>query len=448
MSDSQSQFKLVYGPEDRPEHLKDTIIYSLQWVLIMFYPVVWGYAIVGVGLGFTGNELAAYMGRVVLMIGVSTLIQAVMGHRLSLISGPNVIPSLAIVAAMAIGGKEYALLSFNAFIISGIIVTILGALGLISYIGKIWTPLALGAMIMMVGLTTSFTGMELISSYQATWPFYVGIFLALLAGWLSIKGKGMLANIPVLITIVSGYAIFMIGGKFDWSLVNNMPTIVLPKVLPYGMEMPPLDLIVTMLIVNIFSAVNLYGNVGGYSSIVGVKVDSKREKRYFTIFGLVESVVASIFGVPVHTAYGENLGFVLLTKIASRFLIIVASVIFIILSFFGKVGGLMAAMPGPVAGAVLLGVASTLIGIGADTVKGAGKTYATREIFIVGFSVFLALGTSRLPQEFFNSLPRLVATLLNNPVIFVIVLVMLMEQIIFRQSPSKSSEGQAEDIGN
>lgn len=433
MTDSQDKLNLVYGPEDKPKSIKDTIIYSLQWVLIMFYPVVWGYAIVGLGLGFEGDQLATYMGRVVLMIGLSTLIQAVAGHKLSMISGPNIIPSLAIVAAMAVGGKEYALLSFNALIISGIIVTIIGALGLMTYIGRVWTPLALGAMIMMVGLSTSFTGMELISSYQATWPFYAGIFLALLAGWLSIKGKGLLATIPVLITIVAGYVIFMVGGKFDWALVNSMPTFVLPKIFPYGMEIPPIDLIITMLIVNIFSAVNLYGNVEGYSDIVGVKVDSKREKRYFTVFGLIETILASVFGVPVNTAYGENLGFVLLTKIASRFLIIIASVVFIILSFFGKMGGLMAAMPEPVAGAVLLGVASTLIGIGADTVKGKGKTFKTREIFIIGFSIFLALGTSMLPQEFFASLPRLAATLLNNPVIFVIVLVIIMEQIVFRE---------------
>lgn len=436
MSNSD-QFKLLYGPDDKPKSMKDTIIYSLQWVLIMFYPVVWGYAIVGVGLGFTGDDLASYMGRIVLMIGVSTLIQTIMGYRLSMISGPNIIPSLAIVSAMVIGGKEYALLSFNAFIIAGIIVAIIGALGLISYIGKIWTPLALGAMIMMVGLSTSFTGLELIASYQSSWPFYVGILLALLAGFLSIKGKGMIANIPVLITIVTGYLVFMIGGKFDWNLVNDMPMFMLPEIFPYGLEMPPLDLIVTMFVVTMFTAVNVYGNVGGYANVINEKVTLTQEKRTFTILGIVETTIASIFGVPPNAVYGENLGFALLTRIASRFLIIIASIIFIVLSFFGKVGGLMAAMPDPVAGAVLLGVASTLIGLGADTVKGDDLKYGTREIFIVGFSVFLALGISQLPQTFFDTLPRLVATLLNNPVIFVILVVMILEQIVFREQKSE-----------
>ena len=433
MNDSKDQVRLAYGPDDKPKSIKDTFIYSIQWVLIMFYPVVWGYAIVGLGLGMSGDVLAAYMGRVVLMIGISTLSQAMLGHRLSMISGPNIIPSLAIVAAYAVGGKEYALLSFNAYIIAGVVVALLGGFGIISFIGRVWTPLALGAMILMVGLTTSFVGMELIASYQATWPYYIGIFLALLCGYLSIKGKGILATIPVLITIVLGYLIFMLGGKFDWELVNSMPIFALPKLFPFGMEIPPFDLIVTMVIVNIFSAINVYGNVQGYTGILGIQLPAVREKKYFTVFGLVEGSLASILGVPSNAPYGENLGLLLLTKVASRTFIIIASSTFIILSFFGKVAGLMAAMPEPVAGAILLGVASTLIGIGADSMKQA-EQFGTREIFIVGFSVFFALGTSMLPAEFFNSLPRLIGTLLNNAVIVVIILIILLEQVVFRES--------------
>lgn len=439
MGENENSFKLVYGPDDKSRSVKDTILYSIQWVLIMFYPVVWGYAIVGLGLEFSGDEMAGYMARVVLMIGICTLLQAIFGHRLSMVSGPNIIPSLAIVAAFAVGGKEYALLSFNAYIIAGIIVAVLGVLGFISQIGKVWTPMVSGAMIMMVGLTTSTVGIGLIASFNATAPFYIGILLALICGWLSIKGKGILGTIPVLITIVLGYVIFMAMGKFDWELVRSMPAIVVPEIFPYGLKVPPIDLIITMTIVNIFSAVNLYGNIQGYTGIIGVKTDTKTERRYFSIFGLIEGVLTSVFGVPSCVSYGENLGLVLLTRVASRFFIIVASIVFIVLSFFGKIDGLMAAMPQPVAGAVLLGFASTLIGIGANTWN-QQKDFQTREIFIGGFSVFLALGLSFLPQGFYDTLPRLVGTILKNSVIMVIILTIIMEQIIFRKRTVSKQE--------
>lgn len=398
----------------------------------MFYPVVWGYSIVGLGLNLTGDELGLYMIRVVFMIGVTTLVQVSFGHRLSMISGPNIIPSLAIVAAFAIGGKSYALASFNAYIIAGLIVAILGFLGVFSKLSKIWTPLVSGSMIMMVGLSTSSVGINLISGDSANYGFYVGIFLAIFCGYLSIKGKGLLATIPVLLTIVIGYLIFIITGNFNWALVRSMPVITLPKLFPYGTAFPPLDLIIVMIIVNIFSAINLYGNVQGYSSIIGAKQTPKDEKRYFSFFGLFEGVLPSIFGVSSHVAYGENLGFVLLTKVASRIFIIIASIAFILMSFFGNIGGIMAAMPAAVAGAVLLGVASTLIGIGAKQWI-TSKTFETREIFIVGFSIFLAYGLSVLSDSFYDSIPRLVGTLFKNPVITVIMISVLLEQVIFKE---------------
>lgn len=441
---TQPQIPLVYGPGDKPRSTRDTVIYTLQWILIMFYPVVWGYAIVGLGLGLQGSEFSGYMARVVLMIGIATLVQTLAGHRLSMVSGPNIIPSLAIVAAFAVGGKDFALQSFNAYIIAGIVVALLGGFGLISYIGKVWTPLVLGAMVMMVGLATSSVGMTLIASYNASWPLYVGILLGLICGWLSINGKGILATIPVLVAIVLGYLIFMASGTFDWQLVRSMPAFVYPTFFPFGYSIPPLDLIITMIIVNIFSAVNLYGNVSGYSNIVGVRVPASTERRYFTIFGLVEGTLTGLLGVPSHVSYGENLGLVLLTKVAARFFIVIAAIIFIALSFSGHMGGLMAAMPRPVAGAVLLGVASTLIGLGAN-IWHQGTKFETREIFIVGFSVFFAIGISQVPPQFFETLPRLVGMVLKNPVIMVIIVVIILEQILFREHTSTVPLRQTEE---
>lgn len=434
---SSAATKLIYEPEEKSRSLNDTLIYSLQWLFIMFYPAVWGYALVGLGLGMQGGDMAAYMARVVLMIGISTVAQVLAGHRFAMVSGPNIIPSLAIVAAAAIGGKEYALQSFNAYIIAGILVALLGGLGLISHIGRVWTPLVAGSMVMMVGLSTSSVGVDLIATHSATWPFLVGIVLGLLGGWLSVSGRGILASIPVLIVIVAGYAVFMITGTFDWGLVRSAPPFSLPKLFPYGLSMPPTDLIVTMFVVNVFAALNTYGNVHAYANIVQRPLEPSAERRMFSVFGLIEGSLASVLGTPSSAPYGENLGIVLLTRVAARGFILIAGVVMIVLSFFGPMAGLMAAMPSPVAGAVLLGVASTLIALGANMWHQDGEL-GQREVVITGFSVFLAFGISVLPETFFDALPRLVATLLKNPVILVIVLVIALEQLVFRRKQTDS----------
>lgn len=436
----EGEVDLVYGPDDEPESLRDTILYALQWCFIGFYPVVWGFAIVGIGIGFTEGELSRYMSRIVLMIGVSTLLQAYYGHRLSMISGPNIITSFAVVAAYAIGGKEYALMSFNAFIMAGIIVFLLGVVGAISWIKKVWSPLVLGSMVMTVGLATSSVGLELLAEFGASWPFILGIGLALLTGYISVRASGIISTIPVLIVIALGYTVFIATGNFNWELVNQMPTFTFPRPFPYGMEIPPVSLIVTMTIVHLLSAVNLYGNVDAYESIGGIKLsnpekEDRREKRYFGIFGLVEGTLAGIFGVPGYVSYGENIGFMAATKVAARRFIIYASLVIIVLSFFGPVGGFMAAMPRPVAGAILLGVASTLIGDGAEIWMDA--KFENREIFIVSFSIFLSMGAYFLPDSFYNQIPNTLGTIMTNPVIFVMILVILLEQLFFPEEPIK-----------
>ena len=102
---------LIYRRDERPRSTGDWCLYVLQWFLTMFYAVVWGYAIVGVGLDFTRSAMTAYISAVVLTIGLSTLLQSWLGHRMGMLSGPNVIPSFAIVAAFASGQKRRPLSS-------------------------------------------------------------------------------------------------------------------------------------------------------------------------------------------------------------------------------------------------------------------------------------------------------------------------------------------------
>lgn len=421
--------RLVYRVNETPRTMRDWILYSSQWVVTMFYAVVWGYAIVGVALGFEGETFSRYMAAVVLTIGLSTAVQAAAGHRFAMVSGPNIIPSLAIVAALVVS-REYALQAFTAQAISGVIIVLLAVTGVLGRIRQVWSPLILGSMILMVGLAVAGTGLELLTTDGFGWPFFAGLLLALGGGVLAIRGRGLWGTLPPLFLIGGGYILFIALGRLDWSLVREAPVFVLPGIFPYGFAWPPLDLIVTMLVVNLMAALNLYGNLTGYAEVVGEKVEPEQTRRSFTYFGAVETVLPGILGVPATVPYGENLGIVTLTRVASRAFVLVAAFVFVVLAFIGPMGALMAAMPEPIAGAVLLGIASSVVGIGAAVMSSA-PAFGRREQTLVGFSVFLSLGLFLLPDELWAGAPRLLATVFSNPVISVILFVMLFERVIF-----------------
>jgi xanthine/uracil permease len=353
----------------------------------MVYAVVWGYAIVGVGLNFTGERMTTYLSAVVLTIGLSTLLQAWLGHRMAMVSGPNVIPSFAIVAAYAAAGETYALQTFAAQALAGVLLVILIYLGAVRFIRRVWSPLVLGSMIVMIGLTVAAVGIADMTRSGFGLGFLIALALALGGTVIAIRGVGVWATLPPVFVIVLGYIIFFAWGRIDVSLIQAAPWFSRPRLFPYGWAMPSWDLVLIMLIVNLMAAANFYGNLHGYADVIGKGVSAGEERRGFTIFGIVETIIPGILGVPATVAYGENLGIVQLTRVAARSFVIVAAAIFIILAFVGPFGALMAAMPKEVAGAVLLAFASPVIGIGAN-ILGSAPAFGRREQTLVGFSMF------------------------------------------------------------
>jgi NCS2 family nucleobase:cation symporter-2 len=308
----------------------------------------------------------------------------------------------------------------------------LSYIGIVKYLSRIWSDLVSGSMILMVGLAIAGQGARLLISQGPGWPLIFSVILALLAGIISLKGKGLISTLPSLIIISLGYAVFIALGRFNWSLINELPTFTIPNILPYGLELPSLGLIVTMIIVNLMSILNVYGNLKGYSAaVLDREVDPKDVKSSFIVFSIIETALAGFLGVPGLVAYSESIGVITMTRVASRSFLMISSTIFILLGFLGPLGGFMAAMPEPVAGAILLGIASTVIGSGADI--WSKSKFSRREIFIVGFSIFLSLGLSLQPDTFWDKIPRLVATVFSNPSITVIFSVIALEQIFFRK---------------
>lgn len=423
--------KMLYNVDEKL-HGKTLVLQGIQWALFMVYGVVLAYSLLGIGADMSKDEIIIFITNVIFVMGISTLVQASVGHRMGAMSAPNVVTLLAVLSIVNSLGKEQGFQAYNAFMIAGIIVAILGYMGVIGKIHRVWSPLVAGTMIMTIGLSVMSLGVSSLAKYGFGFPFAAGLCLAALCGVLSIKGRGILATLPALIVLSAGYIIFIAIGKFDWSLMRDMPVFTHPTPFPYGWSLPSLDLLMAMLVIALFDALVCYGNLAGLSAVVGKDLTEKQTRKSFMIKGLVETSFAGLFGVPGTVMYAENIGYILLTRVASRYPLYIAGFIFIILSFAGKVIGFLSAIPEPLAGAILLGFASPLIGTGAGLWRNV-EEFSTREMFICGFSIFVAMGLSTLPATVWANTTDLIAVLFTTPSLVSAIMVIIFEQIIFRR---------------
>jgi xanthine/uracil permease len=187
---------------------------------------------------------------------------------MAMVHGPNVIPSLAIVAVFIAGGEAYALQSFTAQAIAGIIIVALVYLGAVRYIRKVWSPLILGSMIIMIGLTVAEVGLRDMTQAGFGLGFFIALGLALGGTVLAIRGKGVWATLPPVFVIALGYIIFLALGRVDLGLVRQAPLLSIPTLFPYSRTVPSWDLVLMMLIVNLMAALNFYGNLHGYAGVI------------------------------------------------------------------------------------------------------------------------------------------------------------------------------------
>jgi xanthine/uracil permease len=415
-----------YGPNVRPPPWP-LALYSLQWVATATYPFIFGLAAVGLQLNLNHSQLTAFTSATLFTIGLSSLAQSLWGHRLAIISGPSILPALSIAAAANAGTPLPQV--WGAVIVASIVVGILSFFGVVTLFRRVLTPLALGALIMLIGLAIASIGMGLAADLGPI-SFGFSILLGLGTGLISIYARGVVSTLGVLIAVVAGYVVFAATGQLTWRVLNAAPLVQLPQFT--SPALPGAAILITMLIAQLANAALSVGNGVAAADLAGGEFPPSAARRTVWLNAGIEGVLPPLIGAAPLVPYAMSLGAVTLTRVATRYAVAASGLILIILSLFGPGAALLAAVPHPIAGAVLLGVAGPQIGIGARLWGAGTRAFDARRLFIASSAVFIAFGEASLPATFFAALPGVLAQLLRNPVVAGLLYVILFEQILFR----------------
>lgn len=257
-------------------------------------------------------------------------------------------------------------------------------------------PVVTGPMVIAIGLTLSGSA---ITNCTSNWLLAIVAIIGVIVS--SIWGRGIVKIIPILLGVVVSYVLAAVMGEVDFSSVSDAAWFGLP----FSRETSVLavfdNLDSTLLVSSIIAIVPIafatimehIGDMCAISSTLGKDfLDKPGLHRTLVGDGLATSL-ASLFGAPANTTYGENTGVLNLTKVFDPAVIRLAACLSIVLSFCPKFACLIGLMPAATIGGVSLILYGMISAVGVrNLVESAVDFSNSRNVFVAALILVLAIG--------------------------------------------------------
>ena len=280
----------------------------------------------------------------------------------------------------------------------------------VGFIARLFPPIVVGPVIMLIGLSLAGTGVNMASS---NWT--LALISLVTTVLVSLFGKGLLKLIPIFSGIVVGYIASIILGKVDFASVADAEWFALPLFVRPEFCW---EAIIFMIPVAIAPVIEHIGDIYAINEVTG-KDYIKDPGLHRTMLGDgLACAAASLFGGPPVTTYSEVTGAISLTKIADPAVIRIAALFGILFSILGKVSAVLKTIPEAVLGGIMLLLFGTIAAVGINSlVKNKVDLGNTRNLVIASLILTLGIGGAEITIGTFHiggiGLSALVGVILN-----------------------------------
>ncbi len=263
---------------------------------------------------------------------------------------------------------------------------------------KFFPPIVTGPIIIAIGLILS--GSAINNCNQNWWIAILAIAIIIVC---NIWGKRMIKIVPILMGVLGSYLVAACFGLVDWSAVREAAWIGLPfKMQDTAFAVfanPNWGLVVTAIIailpISLATMVEHIGDMCAISSTTGINYLEDPGLHRTLIGDGLATILASLFGAPANTTYGENTGVLNITKVFDPRVIRIAAIFAIILSFCPKFAAIIAAMPAATIGGVSLVLYGMISAVGVRNVVENNVDFKkSRNVIVMALILVLSIGIS------------------------------------------------------
>ena len=266
---------------------------------------------------------------------------------------------------------------------------------------RFFPPIVTGPIIIAIGLTLSSSAVANCSANW--WIALVAIVIVVVA---NIWGKGMIKIIPILLGVLGSYLFAMIiDPAAREALVTNVSGAawfgipIHKEATILGLFSGNVDksLLITALVTIVpLSLATMVEHIGDISAISSTCERNFMEDPGFhrTLLGDgLATTLASLFGAPANTTYGENTGVLALSKVYDPKVIRIAAVLAILFSFCPKFAAVISSMPVATIGGVSLVLYGMISAVGVrNVVENKVDFTKSRNVLIAALILVLSIG--------------------------------------------------------
>ncbi len=349
------------------------------------------------GLSMSATLLFAGLGTLIFHLLTKMKVPAFLGSSFAFLGGYAAVVSMGEQQGLtAAESLPYACIGvFSAGIIYFILAGLFAAFGA-RKVMRFFPPIVTGPIIISIGLTLS--GSAIGNCNQNWWIALLAIAIIIVC---NIWGKGMIRIIPILLGVLGSYIVAACFGLCDFTPVKDAAWIGLPfqwkDTVFHVFSNPNWGLIVSAVIaivpISLATMMEHIGDMCAISSTTGINyLEDPGLHRTLIGDGLATSL-ASLFGAPANTTYGENTGVLNLTRVYDPRVIRLAAVFAIILSFCPKFSALIACMPAATIGGVSLVLYGMISAVGVrNVVENHVDFTKSRNVLVAALILVLAIG--------------------------------------------------------
>ncbi len=351
------------------------------------------------GLSMSATLLFAGLGTLIFHLCTKFKVPAFLGSSFAFLGGYATVVQLGMAGGLTQAqALPYACIGvFCAGLIYFILAGLFAAFGA-KKVMRFFPPVVTGPIIIAIGLILA--GSAINNCNQNWWIALLAIAIIVVC---NIWGKGMIRIIPILLGVLGSYIVAACCGLCDFTAVKEAAWVGLPvrweNTAISVFANPNWNLIIAAIIaiipISLATMMEHIGDMCAISSTTGINyLEDPGLHRTLMGDGLA-TALASLFGAPANTTYGENTGVLNLTKVYDPRVIRIAAVFAIILSFCPKFSALIACMPAATIGGVSLVLYGMISAVGVrNVVENRVDFKSSRNVLVMALILVLAIGVS------------------------------------------------------